>query len=1032
MNKMFHGAAVLLLLSTLNSHLSTARAQGAAFTYQGRLNSGGSPVNGSYDLAFTLYTTNVTGSAIAGPVTNSATAVTNGLFTTLVDFGPGVFTGTSNWLAVAVSTNGANSFTTLAPRQQVTPTPYALYSANAGSATSASAVAAANVSGTLGLGQLPPAVVTNSATSVNLSGSFTGNGGGLTNLAAWQLTGNTGTTNGNFIGTTDNQPLEIRAGGVRAGWISPSNGSPNIVFGPAQNSISNTTAGSSILGGINNNIGTNSSYSVISGGQQNSISNNADHSVLGGGNGNTIQTGAYQSFIGGGINNNIQATAYLGVIGGGYGNSITSTTHWAVIGGGYQNNVQGNYDFLGGGDANAISGTADSYASLVGGIDNIIGTGTAGAFLGGGGNNSILNNDSYAVLVGGDNNIVNGSYAFIGGGYQNSISNVTDYAFIGGGQQNLIQGQTLNAFIGGGRQNSIQGANQNDYYAVVVGGQQNTIQGYGSAAFLGGGSQNSISNNAEYSFLGGGQGNFVGGYWATVGGGYLNSATNSYATVPGGSNNVAGGLSSFAAGSGAQALHSGSFVWADAEGVPFTSTNANSFNIRANGGVRLVTSGAGLTVDGLPVLAGNNGSGWINLNASQLTSGTVPLAQLPASLTQLPGIVVTNNEPFVTLGNLYASNLLTGGTLTLPLPAKISAYSTSILTVDANANSYFGLQAGSGSGSDNTAVGVNAFSGNGSGNKNVAVGESALGNSTNDNQLVAVGYQALENDNALGSGAPSGNGENTAVGYQALKANTIGAANTATGYKALYSSTNGLQNVAVGDYALVFSQGDQGNVAVGNNSLGNLGVVTGLITPGGGYNTAVGFLALGQLVGGTGNIAIGQEAGYNNYSGDNNIYIGNQGQNTDADIIRIGTQGTHTATYLAGTVYANGVALTSDRNAKENFKPVDNQAVLAKVAALPLTQWNYKTDKTGVQHIGPMAQDFQAAFGLDGADDKHISVVDEGGVALAAIQGLNEKVESGKQKAEMQIEKLVAENAELKARLEKLEQLMTEKIGGAK
>jgi hypothetical protein len=1020
MKKILQSAAVWLLLATLNAHLATVLAQGTAFTYQGRLNSSGSPASGSYDLVFTLYNTNTAGIAIAEPATNSAVAVTNGLFTTLVDFGPGVFTGTSNWLAIAVSTNGANTFSLLTPRQQVTPTPYALYSANAGTAATASSVPAADVTGTLGLGQLPPAVLTNSATSVSLSGAFIGNGGGLTNIADWHLGGNTGTTNGNYLGTTDNQPLEIRVGGVRAGWISPSNGSPNVVFGPAQNVISNTTAGASILGGINNTIGTNSSYSVISGGQQNSISNNADHSVLGGGNGNTIQAGAYQSFIGGGINNNIQATAYLGFIGGGYGNIITSTTHWAVIGGGYQNNVQGNYDFLGGGDANAISGSADSYASLVGGIDNTIGTGTAGAFLGGGGNNSILNNDSYSVLVGGYDNIVNNSFGFIGGGYRNTISNVTDYAFIGGGQQNTIQSQALDAFLGGGQQNTI-GPNQDDYYAVLVGGQQNTIQGNSFSAFLGGGSQNSISNNAPYSFLGGGQANFVGGDWATVGGGYQNSVTANYATVPGGANNLAGGLSSFAAGSGAQAVNPGAFVWADAEGVPFASTNANSFNVRANGGVRLVTSGAGLAVDGLPVLAGNNGSGLINLNASQLTSGTVPLAQLPASLAQLPGIVVTNNEPFVTLGTLYSSNLLTGGTLTLPLPAKIMAYSTSILTVDANANSYFGLQAGSGSGSDNTAVGVNAFSGNGSGNKNVAIGESALGNSTNDNQLVAIGYQALENDNALGAGSPSGNGENTAVGYQALKANTVGAANTATGYKALYSSSSGLQNVAVGDYALVFSQGDQGNVAVGNNSLGNLGVVTGLITPGGGYNTAVGFLAFGQLVGGTGNIAIGQEAGYNNYSGDNNIYIGNQGQNSDTAIIRIGTQGTQTATYLAGTVYANGIALTSDRNLKENFKPVDNQEVLAKVASLPLTEWNYKKESKDVQHIGPMAQDFQAAFGLDGADDKHISVVDEGGVALAAIQGLNQKVEEKDVKIK-----------ELEARLKKLEALMTEKLGGVK
>jgi hypothetical protein len=85
--------------------------------------------------------------------------------------------------------------------------------------------------------------------------------------------------------------------------------------------------------------------------------------------------------------------------------------------------------------------------------------------------------------------------------------------------------------------------------------------------------------------------------------------------------------------------------------------------------------------------------------------------------------------------------------------------------------------------------------------------------------------------------------------------------------------------------------------------------------------------------------------------------------------------------------------LTSDRNTKENFTPVNAREVLGKVAALPVTEWNYKTDHKGVQHIGPMAQDFQSAFHLAGNDDRHIAVVDEGGVALAAIQGLNQKLE---------------------------------------
>ena len=154
---------------------------------------------------------------------------------------------------------------------------------------------------------------------------------------------------------------------------------------------------------------------------------------------------------------------------------------------------------------------------------------------------------------------------------------------------------------------------------------------------------------------------------------------------------------------------------------------------------------------------------------------------------------------------------------------------------------------------------------------------------------------------------------------------------------------------------------------------------------------------------GSNNIALGYGAGDNLSGGSSNIDIGNQGSNADNNLIRIGTG--QTATYLVGTVYANGVSLTSDRNAKENFEPVDSQAVLAKVAALPVTEWNYKDSKSA-QHLGPVAQDFQAAFGLNGGDDTHISVVDEGGVALAAIQGLNDKLEARSEKVEVRSEKV--------------------------
>ncbi|HEU4741708.1 MAG TPA: tail fiber domain-containing protein, partial [Meiothermus sp.] len=91
-----------------------------------------------------------------------------------------------------------------------------------------------------------------------------------------------------------------------------------------------------------------------------------------------------------------------------------------------------------------------------------------------------------------------------------------------------------------------------------------------------------------------------------------------------------------------------------------------------------------------------------------------------------------------------------------------------------------------------------------------------------------------------------------------------------------------------------------------------------------------------------------------------------------------------------GAVTANGFNNSSDRNLKKNISSVNAQAILEKVVALPISRWSYKSDAANTAHIGPMAQDFHAAFGLNGADDKHINTIDEGGVALAAIQGLYE------------------------------------------
>ncbi len=82
----------------------------------------------------------------------------------------------------------------------------------------------------------------------------------------------------------------------------------------------------------------------------------------------------------------------------------------------------------------------------------------------------------------------------------------------------------------------------------------------------------------------------------------------------------------------------------------------------------------------------------------------------------------------------------------------------------------------------------------------------------------------------------------------------------------------------------------------------------------------------------------------------------------------------------------------SDRNLKRDFAEVDPREVLERVAELPVTTWSYKANVPTVRHIGPMAQDFAAAFEV-GDDDRHIHPVDASGVALAAIKALAEIVE---------------------------------------
>jgi hypothetical protein len=230
---------------------SRSFAQTTAFTYQGSLANGGLPANGSYDLTFTLFSTNAGGAAIAGPVTNSATAVSNGLFTVTIDFGAGVFNGGNDWLEIAVQTNGGSGFTTLAPRQQITPTPYAIYSANAGSALTATTATTAG-SSTTATSATSATSATTATTANNFSGSLAGDV--------------TGTQTATAVSAVGGQPAASVASGAAAANAATNANNPNTIV--QRDASGNFNAGTITATSFNGNGGalTNLNASQLTGG----------------------------------------------------------------------------------------------------------------------------------------------------------------------------------------------------------------------------------------------------------------------------------------------------------------------------------------------------------------------------------------------------------------------------------------------------------------------------------------------------------------------------------------------------------------------------------------------------------------------------------------------------------------------------------------------------------------------------------------------------------------------------------------------
>jgi len=363
-----------------------------------------------------------------------------------------------------------------------------------------------------------------------------------------------------------------------------------------------------------------------------------------------------------------------------------------------------------------------------------------------------------------------------------------------------------------------------------------------------------------------------------------------------------------------------------------------------------------------------------------------------------------------------------------------------------------GAHAAIGGGAGNSAAGaqgaVNGGVGNAAAGARAAIGGGQYNQATNNHSAVAGG--GWNTAGGISSFIGGGGGDtfggpwpNTALGnWSAILG---GWNNTASGYSSVVGG--GGNNVAGGTYAVVpggsqnvssnycsFAAGyfaraihDNSFVWADNGGFASTGPNQFAVRATGGIrfatsSTADSAVAVRQfIIGPNGTTNSGLQLGFHGYNG---IWAGGVIQSTDGgpaplELNPMGGGGLMGGNWsISGTCSALSFTSTSDRNLKENFKTVDPQEVLEKVAAMPITRWNFKAE-TGAVHVGPMAQDFREAFGL-GMDDKHIATVDANGVALAAIQGLNQKLTE----KELQLSTQRNQIGTLEDRLSQLEKLV--------
>lgn len=376
-----------------------------------------------------------------------------------------------------------------------------------------------------------------------------------------------------------------------------------------------------IAGGYGNTV--SGSYSSILGGNANNIQSGADHSVLFGYGSTLTQDSTFMVDLPG-IRFGDESTGYLFPSSDGVSGQVMSTDgsgqlSWVDMGGGggsggwaddgtvvrletdtdnvgiglsnptakldiygdlkvrskanigHQNTNAGDYTLVAG-YQNEASGLQ---SSVLGGFQNSVTA--ARSTIGGGTLNTV--DGGFSAVLGGQYNHVVSDYGTVGSGRYDTVLAVGGGVL--SGLYNVAGDETADsaAYVGGGRENIATAK-----YTVISGGIGNTASA--RYATVAGGQTNSVLG--DFGTIGGGSENTVGADGnGTVAGGSGNEALGASSTVPGGVLNFAYGITSFAAGRQAKAMHDGSFVWSDFGPNDFASTAANQMSIRARGGVRI-------------------------------------------------------------------------------------------------------------------------------------------------------------------------------------------------------------------------------------------------------------------------------------------------------------------------------------------------------------------------------------------------------------------------------------------------------------